>query len=238
MSGAASAMSSRRLPILTLATLGPTVVLTATRLFTEGPLDALRRDPSALGHGQVWRLISPVLVQSDSGVTSVVLVFAVCAAIGIYAERFFSPLGWLTLYLVGALSGHALGEAFQPYGGGTSVAFVGILGGLAAFSLLGADPRLARWWRQAALMIGLAVLDTALGDIHGVPYLLGLALGTAWVLGEVPAGERLALLRQSFAGRSGRSARPFGPNRSEVGVREGAADAGPHRSDTERRDQR
>jgi Rhomboid family len=208
MSEAGSSMSPRHLPILTLATLGPTVLLSATRLFTDGPLDALRRDPSALGHGQVWRLISPVLVQSDASVTSVVLVFAVCAAIGIYAERFFPPLRWLALYFVGAVSGHALGEAFQPYGGGTSVAFVGILGGLAAYSLLDLDPRLSRWWRQAALMIPLAVLDTVLGDIHGVPYLLGLATGAVWVLSEVPAGDRVGALRASFADRSTPSIQP------------------------------
>lgn len=51
-------------------------------------------------------------------------------------------------------------------------------------------------------MIPLAVLDTALGDLHGVPYLLGLALGTAWALGGVPAGERLPALRARFASRS------------------------------------
>lgn len=208
MSTRAYPVSPRRLPILTLVTLGSTILLTSTRLFTDGPLDALRRDPSALGHGQLWRLLSPVLVQSDQSVTSVVLVFAVCAAIGIYAERFFPPLRWLILYLLGALSGHALGEAFQPFGGGTSVAFVGILGGLAAYSLLDVDPRLSRWWRQAAVMIPLAVLDTVLGDIHGVPYLLGLATGAAWVLGEVPAGDRLGALRASFAGRSTPSIQP------------------------------
>jgi hypothetical protein len=144
MSTRAYPVPSRRLPILTLATLGPTALLTSTRLFTDGPLDALRRDPSALGHDQVWRLVSPILVQSDKGITSVVLVFAVCAAIGIYAERFFSPGRWLTLYLVGALSGHSLGEAFQPLEGGISVAFVGILGGLAAYSLLNVDEDLQR----------------------------------------------------------------------------------------------
>jgi membrane associated rhomboid family serine protease len=125
-----------RFPVLTVATLGLTVLVTATRLFTDGPLDALRRDPSALGHGQVWRLISPVLVQSDEGAFGIAMVFVLCAVIGIYAERFLSPARWLTLYLCGAVAGHAIGEAFQPLEGGTSVAFVGILSGLAAYSLL------------------------------------------------------------------------------------------------------
>jgi hypothetical protein len=110
----------RRFPILTAATLGASALVTATRLFNDGPLDALRRDPTALDHGQLWRLISPVLVQSDSSIVSIIAVFALCAAIGVYAERFLSPLRWLTLYLCGALVGHGIGEAFQPLEGGTS----------------------------------------------------------------------------------------------------------------------
>jgi rhomboid protease GluP len=189
--------SARRFPVLTASTLGLTALITATRLFTDGPLDALRRDPSALGDGQLWRLISPVLVQSDSSPVNVVLVFAVCAAIGIYGERFLSRRRWLTLYLSGALAGHAIGEAFQPLEGGTSVAFVGILGGLAAYSLLEYEPALVRWKPQAAIAIPLAILDTALGDIHGVPFIVGLVIGAAWVLREEPAGSRGLRLRKA-----------------------------------------
>jgi Rhomboid family len=170
-----------RPPVLTITTLGLSVLVTATRLLGDGPLDALRRDPAALDHSQVWRLLSPVLVQSDPQLASVVLVFAVCAVVGVFAERILSPGRWLTLYLCGALVGHAVGEAFQPLGGGTSMAFVGILGGLAAYSLAGRDPRLARFRPQAAIGIPLAILDTALGDIHGAPYLAGLVIGAVWI---------------------------------------------------------
>lgn len=203
--GGEEARTERRLPLLTLAALGPSAVLTATRLFTDAPLDALRRDPSALGHGQVWRLITPVLVQSDSGVVSVILVFALCAAIGIYAERILPPAPWLVLYFVGALSGHAIGEAFQPLAGGTSVAFVGILGGLGAYALLDLDPRLAKFRLQSAAMIPLAVLDTALGDIHGVPYLLGMACAVVWSRG---LGRRPGLPSRTISASVRRSEPP------------------------------
>lgn len=189
--------SARRFPVLTASTLGLTALITATRLFTDGPLDALRRDPSALGDGQLWRLISPVLVQSDSSPVNVVLVFVACAAIGIYGERFLSRRRWLTLYLCGALAGHAIGEAFQPLEGGTSVAFVGILGGLGAYSLLGYKPALVRWKPQAAIAIPLAILDTVLGDIHGVSFMVGLVIGGAWVLREGPAWSRGLRLRKA-----------------------------------------
>jgi L-lactate utilization protein LutC len=81
---------------------------------------------------------------------------------------------------VGALAGHALGEWLQPDQGGTSVAFAGVLGGLAAYALAGrrALPRPVRI--EAALLIPAALVDTALGDIHGLPFLAGLALTAVW----------------------------------------------------------
>ena len=64
-------------PLLTALTLGVTAVLTASRLVGDGVLDAVRRDPAALGHGQLWRLVSPVLVQGDRSLFAV-LAFSRC----------------------------------------------------------------------------------------------------------------------------------------------------------------
>jgi membrane associated rhomboid family serine protease len=178
----------KRIPYLTLTTLELTAAVTATRLTGHGPLDALRRNPVALGHGQAWRLISPVLAQTDASVAIVLLVFVMCAAVGAFAERHLSARRWLVLYLAGALAGHAVGEAFQPLAGGTSVSFVGILGGLGAYALLDRDPDLHKFKLQAAVAIPLAILDTALGDIHGVPYLVGLGLGLIWVVRDEARG--------------------------------------------------
>jgi hypothetical protein len=170
-------MNVRRFPILTAVTLGLTITATATRLFGDGVLDAVRRDPAALGHGEVWRLVSPVLVQSDKSVLAVVAVFVLCAAIGAVGEQVLSRPRWVALYLAGALAGHGLGEAFQPHQGGTSVAFFGVFGGLAALALRGEEPDLRRWRSRAAVAVPLALLDTALGDIHGVAFLAGLLVG-------------------------------------------------------------
>jgi membrane associated rhomboid family serine protease len=178
---------NRHVPVLTAATLGATALLTATRLLGDGPLDALRRDPDALEHGQVWRLLSPVLVQSDAQLLNVLLVFVGCAVIGAFAERILAPGRWVLLYVCGALVGHLLGEVFQPLEGGTSVAFVGILGGLGALAALGREPRLARFSLQALAAIPLAIVDTALGDIHGGPYLVGFAIGLVWAFRDEPS---------------------------------------------------
>lgn len=170
-------MTVRRFPILTTVTLGLTVAGTATRLFGDGMLDAVRRDPSALGHGEVWRVVSPVLVQSDHSVFAVVAVFVLCAVVGVVGEQVLSRPRWIALYLAGALAGHGIGEAFQPHQGGTSVAFFGVLGGLAALALRGDESDLRRWRSRAAVAVPLALLDTALGDIHGVAFLAGLLIG-------------------------------------------------------------
>ncbi len=150
-------------------------------------MEALRRDPEALRAGQTWRLLSPVLVQSDRSALAVLAAFGLCAAIGVTGERVFSARLWIALYLTGALVGHGIGERFHPNQSGTSVAYMGILGGLAAYALHAARrvPTPLRVW--SALAIPLAILDTALRDIHGLPFLAGLAVGA---IAEARTGHR------------------------------------------------
>jgi rhomboid protease GluP len=169
-------------PLLTALTLGVTAVLTASRLVGDGVLDAVRRDPAALGHGQLWRLVSPVLVQGDRSLFAVLGVFALCSVIGATGERILPRRRWIALYFIGALAGHSAGEVFQPHQSGSSVAFAGILGGLAAYALFGCAPVLQDWRTRAAVAIPLAVLDTVFRDIHGVAFLAGLLATSAWVL--------------------------------------------------------
>jgi Rhomboid family len=170
----------RQFPILTVVALTATAAVTATRLWTPDVMHALWRDPDELGAGQIWRLLSPVLVQSDGSAIVVLAVFALCGVIGELGERVFPPRRWIALYLLGALVGHGIGEVFQPDGGGTSVAFMGILGGLAVYALRSQN-RVATPIRiEAAIAIPLAILDTVLRDIHGLPFLAGFAVACLW----------------------------------------------------------
>jgi xanthosine utilization system XapX-like protein len=180
-----------RWPLLTTLTLTATLIGTCARLFGAGVFDALRRDPSALGHWQLWRLVTPVLVQGDGSVLAIVEVFVLCAVIGVAAEQLLPRVEWILLYAVGVLVGHGIGEVFQPHQSGTSVAFAAVLGGIAARVLLGRDPRRRLWRVRFAVLIPLAVLDTVLRDIHGLPFLAGLAVGIVFELrracGPAPA---------------------------------------------------
>jgi rhomboid protease GluP len=169
-----------RFPVLTTVTVALTATVTASRLAGPGVLEALRRDPAALRSGQLWRLLSPVLVQSDRSALVVVAVLVASAVVGAVAEQLFPPRRWIALYLVGALVGHGIGELFQPRQGGTSVAFAALLGGLAAYALRRTTPVPAVLRIEAAIAIPAAVADTLVRDIHGLPFLAGLVLAVIW----------------------------------------------------------
>jgi hypothetical protein len=194
------------LPFLTMIALLATAATTATRLFGSEVVHALWRDPQELRSGEVWRLLSPVLVQSDRSVLVVLATFALCAAIGVVGERVFTRPLWITLYVIGALVGHGIGEVFQPRQGGTSVAFAAILGGLAACAIR-RDVRVPQPVRiEALLAIPLAILDTAFRDIHGLPFLAGLVVTALWYQ-RVSSGPRLHRIRiQDLAPEQGSSA--------------------------------
>lgn len=181
MSGTRPRPRRWRFPILTAVTLFLTAAVTASRLAGPGVVEALRRDPSALRSGQLWRLLSPVLVQTDRSVLVVVGVLVAAAVVGAVAEQLFTPGRWIALYLVGALVGHGLGEVFQPLQGGTSVAFTALLGGLAAYALRRTSRVPAVLRVEAAVAIPLAVAGTLARDIHGLPFLAGLALTVLWL---------------------------------------------------------
>ena len=163
-------------PVATAAVLAVTVVLTVLQFPFPGVRLALWRDPHALATGQWWRLVTPLLVQYDP-VWQIVVVLALVAGIGAFAERVFGRGRWLLLYLLCGVVGQAFGYRWDPPDAGASVAGAGLLGAVCAWLLSPAGPRLARVriWAVAWPLAGLAL--TAAGDNHGPPLLLGFALG-------------------------------------------------------------
>lgn len=171
--------------------LSPTLVLTVAASLYPPVLDVLRRDPRALADGELWRLLSPVLVQADilraDGGWRASAVLVLVAAILIIAERAIGTGKTLALYGVGALVGHAIGELWQPYGAGCSVAGCGVLGGIAVWLLRARPPGVKI---GATAWLAFAVVATGLEDIHGPPLLAGALVG-AWLLRAVPLPDRL-----------------------------------------------
>lgn len=107
--------------------------------YQPGVLGALQRDRGALGHGEWWRILSPLLVDSD-GWIQWLFVSLGFATVGAAVERRIGRWPWVTLFLVGALAGELAGYAWQPYGGGTSIALCGLIGGLTVWQVRRAQP--------------------------------------------------------------------------------------------------
>ena len=166
-----------RWPIATMSVLAVTAVVTLLQFPFPAVRLALWRDPQALADGQVWRLVTPLLVQYDA-VGTIVVVFAGVAALGVLAERVYGHGRWLLLYLGCGVVGQAFGYLWDPPDSGASVAGAGLLGAVCAWLLSPAGPRLARVrvWGVIGPLAGIALV--AVGDMHGPPLLPGFALGT------------------------------------------------------------
>ena len=134
---------------------------------------AVRRDPEALMDGQVWRLISPVLVQPDSWF-SVIPLGLTAVVVGTFAERTFGTWRVVVLLVAGALAGHGIGEWWQPYSGGVSVAFCRPIGAAAVYVLVA---RVRRHRVAAVMLLGGAVVLCVFTDIHGPALLAGAVAG-------------------------------------------------------------
>ena len=163
-----------RVPIATIVVLAAWAVCTTLyHLGNEGLFLAVRRDPEALMNGQVWRVISPVLVQPDSWF-SVITLGVMAAVVGTFCERTFGTGRVVAFLAAGALAGHVIGEWWQPYSGGVSVAFCGPVGAVAAYVLMA---RIRR--HRTAAVIGLlgAVVLCVITDIHGPAILAGAVVG-------------------------------------------------------------
>jgi hypothetical protein len=160
-----------KLPVGTIVVLLCWAVCTTLyHLGADGLFRAVRRDPHALAAGQVWRVLSPVLVQPDD-VLVVILLGVLAAVLGVAAERLFGTTRWAVLFLAGALAGHIVGEWWQPYSSGVSVGFCGPLGALAVHAIL-SFPRRPQLVGPVVVLAGAVVL-TVMTDIHGPAILAG-----------------------------------------------------------------
>ncbi len=140
MANPGRASTTPAVPVLTAAVLGVTVAVSITGLINESVLLMLRRDAIALSDGQLWRLLTSLLVQ-DGGVAGTVVNLVGLALVGIAVERRLGRRAWLVAYLVGGLSGEVVGWAgWQPYGAGNSVGVCGLAGALAVVVLRGTGP--------------------------------------------------------------------------------------------------
>jgi membrane associated rhomboid family serine protease len=129
----------RRFPVVTAVVFAVTGLSNVLQFLVPGMLAGLERAPAGL-HGDWWRTCTALFVQ-DGGVAGTLSNLAYLVAAGAVAEQVTSRPRWLLCYFGAALVGELTGYAWQPYGGGNSIAICG-LAGVVAVAL----------WRRDALL--------------------------------------------------------------------------------------
>ncbi|MEV4149104.1 rhomboid family intramembrane serine protease [Amycolatopsis sp. NPDC049691] len=177
---AALAPVARR-PYLTAAVFVVTLACGIAQLVHPPLYDAMHRDAARIDAGEWYRLVTGMFFQDGRafGLTSNLVWLAV---FGTLAERVFGRARWLVLYFGCGLFGQVMSYLWlNPVGAGNSMCVAGLIGGLAAVVMVAsrryavALPVQFRVIAFAAPV--LAVVDTLFHDNHGLPLLLGLALG-------------------------------------------------------------
>ncbi|MFL6046492.1 MAG: rhomboid family intramembrane serine protease [Propionibacteriaceae bacterium] len=143
--------------------------------FTVAPslLEKLERNWTLIADGEVWRLITSLVVQ-DGGPAGAIFNLVALAVIGFVAEQVWGPIRWTVIALGGALGAELWGKIVQPLGAGNSVAVFSLAASLAAVAML-RGVRLQRFLGVMSLA-GAAVL-LIIGDIHGGAATIGAILG-------------------------------------------------------------
>lgn len=174
----------RRVPVALPWLLGLALLGTVLdRTVWPGLIDLV--DRGDLQKGEVWRVVTPLLVQTGP-LAAVVIVFVLTALVGWLAERWFGSARMAALYLGGGVVGNVLGSWWDPHGAGIAVGGCGVLGGFAVWWLRmrRSGPVTAGGW-----VLVIAVLLAFGRDIFGVTLLAGALLGVV-VLRDVPAVYR------------------------------------------------
>ena len=154
-------------------------------------LGALQRVPEELENGQLWRLLTSLLVQ-DGGWSGAAFNLVALAALGVTAERFWGFSRWWVVWLVAGVGAQFWGLLVQPTGGGNSVATFGLAASLAVVAVLRGRGA-ARPAGAVCLLAGLIFF--AGRDVYGGAAVLG-------------AGTGLLLARSGPAPVSRRARRP------------------------------
>jgi hypothetical protein len=138
-SGVVDEPRARRLPVLTAVAVAVATVAAVMQYTVPDAVPLLERDPDGLRHGEVWRLVTPLLVQT-LGWYQVVANLASLALVGAVAEWVMGRWRWLASLAAGTAGGQIAAYAWHEPGGGSSIAICGLAGGLVVTLLARRSP--------------------------------------------------------------------------------------------------
>jgi membrane associated rhomboid family serine protease len=170
-----------RRPLLTGVVFLVTLTCGIAQLAYRPLYEHVVRDAPHIDAGQWYRLLTGMFFQDGwaSGLVSNLILLAV---VGSIAERVFGRWRWLVLYFGCGWFGQLMSYLWlNPVGAGNSMCVAGLIGGLATVVLVapsryGVVPPVPLRIMAIAVPV-LAVVDTILHDNHGLPCLLGMAVG-------------------------------------------------------------
>jgi membrane associated rhomboid family serine protease len=178
--------------VLTLAVAAATLAMALVQACVPGTLRDLGRTPAGR-HGDWWRSLTALVVQ-DGGVAGTVFNLIGLLAVGTVAEQSLERRHWLAQYFAVGLASEFVGYAWQPVGGGNSVAVCGLSGGV-ALALWHRDPRLPGYAGPVIALWSAGLLAT-IGTYGLIP---AAVLGAATVNLSRVLGARGVDLRRPFA---------------------------------------
>jgi membrane associated rhomboid family serine protease len=146
--------------------------------FTVAPwlLQNLERNWTLISGGQIWRLLTSLVVQ-DGGLAGAIFNLVALAMIGVAAEKAWGATRWIAIALIGALGAQLWGKIVQPIGGGNSVMVFSLAASVAVLAVL-RGVRVQRLLGVISLL-GAAVL-LIIGDLHGGAAAIGALLGAVF----------------------------------------------------------
>jgi membrane associated rhomboid family serine protease len=115
---------------LTAAAVAVACVAAVAQYAVPAAIPALQRDPGALRHGEWWRLVSPLLVQT-LGWYQVLANLVTLAVIGAAAEPVLGRWRWVLAFLAGTAGGQVAAYLWHEGGGGDSIAICGLAAAVA-----------------------------------------------------------------------------------------------------------
>ncbi|MCM2420598.1 rhomboid family intramembrane serine protease [Streptomyces sp. RKAG293] len=179
----------KRFPMLTTAVFLSTLGVDVVQFSAHGVLEDLQRTPAGL-HGGWWRTGTALFVQ-DGGIFGAVTNLVFLLVIGTIAEQTLSRPRWLLQYFGVGLASEFVGYAWQPVGGGNSIAVCGLAGAV-ALALWQEDASLPGYTAQALLFWSGALV----GTLWSSGYLLSALVCVAGsVLIRICAENRVAVGR-------------------------------------------
>lgn len=200
------------IPTATWAILAITIAVSISAVFAAdgvGLYLALWMDKAAVAHGQVWRLLTVVLLHGQPGQDSFAFTLIHLATnmyalyiVGPTVERIYGPLRFLAFYAIAAIGGSLATYAFGggPLGTGASGAIFGLFGAIFVATRLHL-PILDLQGRAVASQVGMLiviniVIGFSLGFVDNVAHIGGLVTGG--LLAAAFAPNRVATARSMW----------------------------------------